>query len=53
MKPNYHANRGVKTDQVVRIITDEVVRNKSVSTALDQFLEYESTNPRFHMTKKT
>lgn len=40
MKHLYHPNRGVKTDAVVRIIVDDVVRNKSVPTAMKNFLEY-------------
>jgi histone-lysine N-methyltransferase SUV420H len=40
MKHTYHPNRGVKTDAVTKIIVNEAVRNKSVASALQQFLEY-------------
>lgn len=41
MKQNYHPNRGVVTDAVTKIIVNDLVKNRSVSTSLQQFLEYE------------
>lgn len=39
MKHSYHPNRGIKTEEVVRIIVHEVVRNKNTAGALQRFLE--------------
>lgn len=39
MKHTYHPNRGVKTDAVTKIIVNDIVRNKSVTHALQQFVE--------------
>ncbi|KAA8897806.1 hypothetical protein FN846DRAFT_1023637 [Sphaerosporella brunnea] len=39
MKHTYHPNRGVKTDAVTKIIVNDLVKNKSISTSLQQFLE--------------
>jgi histone-lysine N-methyltransferase SUV420H len=45
MKHTYHPNRGVKTDAVTKIIVNDLVRNKSVASSLQQFLQYGNTCP--------
>lgn len=45
MKHTYHPNRGVKTDAVTKIIVNDLVRNKSVASSLQQFLEYNPSLP--------
>ncbi|KAF8540851.1 hypothetical protein BDD12DRAFT_879777 [Trichophaea hybrida] len=39
MKHTYHANRGIKTDAVTKIIVNELVKSRSVAPALQQLLE--------------
>lgn len=39
MKTSYHPNRGIKTEEVVKIIVHDVVRNKNTAGALQKFLE--------------
>lgn len=39
MKTSYHPNRGIKTEEVVKIIVHDVVRNKNTAGAQKKFLE--------------
>ncbi|KAI5781146.1 hypothetical protein EDC01DRAFT_632893 [Geopyxis carbonaria] len=39
VKHVYHANRGVKTNAIVNIVVEDVVRKKSVAKALERFFD--------------
>ncbi|KAL7267557.1 histone lysine methyltransferase Set9, partial [Rhizina undulata] len=39
LRNNYHANRKIKTEAVVNVITRDVARGRSVPTALENFLK--------------
>jgi hypothetical protein len=45
MKHTYHANRGVKTEAVTKIIVNELVKSRSVAASLQQLLEYDPLAP--------